>query len=380
MTHPHIRWEGLDEVSTHSRDGAPSPEESPGSAGSTEPRTGHAEDGEPTDGGHPSGPDGAGTRVPRLTQFSSLGSRGNAGRGPAAPRLGGSRPGGRPGPNGFGDGSAQSGGTDDSRSPGSVIPLFRARKRPGDSARRAGSRGALTVVGVVGLLAAGGVLLTLGLINRDHGSKAGAGSVTVAPDGRRGDVLDALTAPSVTPDGGTPSTRPDGSKEPAPSASSTSGGPSADASSPGPHTSPSAKTTAKAGATTQHKVPGVGVFSHASHRCIDVVGGKAVPGAGLMISDCSQSAAQHWTFTSGTMRTLGMCVQLRGGSTDDGTDLVLASCDGDAAQRFVLNSSHDLVSGLADKCADVRDNQTASGTRLQLWSCSGADNQKWSTL
>ena len=60
------------------------------------------------------------------------------------------------------------------------------------------------------------------------------------------------------------------------------------------------------------------------------------------------------------VRALGMCVQLASGSTADGTDLVLAACDGGAEQRFVLNSSHDLVSALADKCADVRDKQTAN--------------------
>ncbi|MGW5064223.1 ricin-type beta-trefoil lectin domain protein [Streptomyces sp. NPDC004096] len=122
------------------------------------------------------------------------------------------------------------------------------------------------------------------------------------------------------------------------------------------------------------------MFSHASDRCIDVVGGKAVQGARLMIWDCSTAAAsQHWEFkTDGTMRSLGMCVQLADGSTADGTDLQLAHCDGSPAQQFTLNSSHDLVSKLADKCTDVRDHGTTNGTRLQLWSCSGSDNQKWS--
>ncbi|WP_329295647.1 RICIN domain-containing protein [Streptomyces sp. NBC_01455] len=123
------------------------------------------------------------------------------------------------------------------------------------------------------------------------------------------------------------------------------------------------------------------VFSHASGRCIDVVDGKAVQGARLMISSCSPVAAsQRWVFASdGSMRGLGMCVQLADGSTADGTDVELARCNGGAVQRFTLNSHHDLVSGFADKCADVRDNGTANGTRLQLWSCAGTDNQKWST-
>ncbi|MER6687278.1 RICIN domain-containing protein [Streptomyces olivaceoviridis] len=153
-------------------------------------------------------------------------------------------------------------------------------------------------------------------------------------------------------------------------------------SAPSPKPSP---TTPKPATTTHHSsgssdtVPGVGIFSHDSGRCIDVVGGDAVRGAALEIWDCLGKASQRWTFPGdGTMRTLGMCVQLAGGSTDDGTPLVLADCNGGRAQQFRLNAAHDLVNSYADKCADVRDMQTANGTHLQLWSCGGTDNQKWS--
>ncbi|MFH8625913.1 ricin-type beta-trefoil lectin domain protein [Streptomyces vietnamensis] len=122
------------------------------------------------------------------------------------------------------------------------------------------------------------------------------------------------------------------------------------------------------------------VFSHASQRCIDLVGGKAAPGAALMIWDCSGSASQRWTFPSdGTMRALGLCAEVADGSTADGADLRMASCDGGAAQRITLNVRHDLAASQANKCLDVRDNLTSNGTRIQLWSCNGHDNQKWST-
>ncbi|MFJ4622385.1 ricin-type beta-trefoil lectin domain protein [Streptomyces sp. NPDC088812] len=121
------------------------------------------------------------------------------------------------------------------------------------------------------------------------------------------------------------------------------------------------------------------ILSHASQRCLDVVGGRPAAGAPLMIWDCSGSASQRWTFPSdGTMRTLGMCVELADGSTADGAGLRLAACDGGPAQRFELNHRHDVVSGLADKCADVVDGATGNGTRVQVWTCGGQDNQKWS--
>lgn len=87
-----------------------------------------------------------------------------------------------------------------------------------------------------------------------------------------------------------------------------------------------------------------------------------------MISTCSRNtASQHWVFASdGSLHGLRMCVQPAGGSIDDGTDLELARCNGSPQQEFTLNPRNDLVSGLADKCIDVRDNGTADGTRLQL--------------
>lgn len=67
-----------------------------------------------------------------------------------------------------------------------------------------------------------------------------------------------------------------------------------------------------------------------------------------------------------------------GASTADGTTVQLAHCNGGPAQQFRLNTRHDLVSVLADKCVDVRDKRTSNGARLQLWACAGTPNQKWS--
>ncbi|MEV7080007.1 ricin-type beta-trefoil lectin domain protein [Streptomyces sp. NPDC093516] len=237
--------------------------------------------------------------------------------------------------------------------------------------RREGLRGALGVVGVVGLLAVGGVALTLGLAHGGDDAAPADSSVPVNSTDDRADFSDGLgdlAAPSARASASAPGTTPDGSASPTATATGkASTGTAKDDEKP--HTK----------ATAQAPVSGVGVYSHASHRCIDIVGGKAVQGAPLMIWDCNGSASQHWTFTGGTMRSLGMCVQLAGGSTADGAGIELGACNGSANQKFILNSRHDLVSSLADKCTDVRDDKRANGTRLQLWSCSGTDNQKWSS-
>ncbi|WP_320782890.1 ricin-type beta-trefoil lectin domain protein [Streptomyces sp. CRN 30] len=306
-----------------------------------------------------------GDSLPRLTQFSSLGTRAASDgprEEPAAPRPV-PEPASRPAAKGrLGD----------------VL-----KRRPGDRARREGSRGALGVVGVVGLLSAGAVVLVLTLSGRDDGGQRDGASVSVGTDDYR--VEDV-----AEPDGGASA-----------SASAPHGGkPSKDPASPSADASPSAGGSASAKAAKDaEKVAGapaggasdsaeattaapseVSVRGHASQRCLAVVGGQPVAGTRLMIWDChDDSASQRWTFASdGTMRVLGMCVQLGHGSTADGAELRLAECDGGDTQQFELNHRHDIVSRLADKCADVQDGATANGARVQLWSCNGLDQQKWS--
>ncbi|MFJ2478530.1 ricin-type beta-trefoil lectin domain protein [Streptomyces sp. NPDC087659] len=136
--------------------------------------------------------------------------------------------------------------------------------------------------------------------------------------------------------------------------------------------------TATGGSRTA-SVPGVAMRSHASGRCISVVGGVGKDGSPLQISDCNGSASQKWQFMSdGTIRSMGLCMDLARASTLNGTVVQLATCNGGWAQKFRLNSAHDLVNVQADKCVDVKDAKTANGTRLQLWSCNGKDHQKWS--
>lgn len=332
------------------------PKRVPGSGKSVSSGSGPVQDGSTASGpaetrqGTP-GPRQA-SAVPRLSQISSLGSPRNSGRPQAADRRTGDDP---------------------------VVALEPATGRKG---RREGLRGALGVVGVVGLLAVAAVALTLGLVRGGDDSPRDDASVSVDSDGHGSDVTDALgdlSGPSAHASATESGKEPDSAKKPSKAASPRSSGESEASAKPDAGSPDSAENKAGSDSTASATAPGVSVSSHASGRCIDVVGGKAVQGAALMIWDCNGSAAQHWTFTGGTMRTLGMCVQLAGGSTDDGTDLQLASCNGSADQQFDLNVRSDLVNPLADKCTDVRDNQTANGSRLQLWSCSGGENQKWSS-
>ncbi|WP_329140486.1 ricin-type beta-trefoil lectin domain protein [Streptomyces sp. NBC_00670] len=126
--------------------------------------------------------------------------------------------------------------------------------------------------------------------------------------------------------------------------------------------------------------PGTTLYSHASHRCIEMVGHKGADGSPLEIWDCGKADWQKWDFRSdGTIRSMGLCMDVAWGSRENGAVIQLAVCSGNPAQQFRLNSSNDLVNPQADKCVDVKDQATGNGTRLQLWDCNGQDNQKWST-
>lgn len=126
--------------------------------------------------------------------------------------------------------------------------------------------------------------------------------------------------------------------------------------------------------------PGTTLYSHASHRCIEMVGHRGADGSPLEIWDCGKADWQKWDFRSdGTIRSMGLCMDVAWGSRENGAVIQLAVCSGNPAQQFRLNSSNDLVNPQADKCVDVKDQATGNGTRLQLWDCNGQDNQKWST-
>jgi hypothetical protein len=118
------------------------------------------------------------------------------------------------------------------------------------------------------------------------------------------------------------------------------------------------------------------IYGDASHRCIDVAGGRAVNGNYTQMWDCrSGLPQQQWSFVNGTLRSMGMCLTASGSSS--GAALVIQSCNGGSAQLFRHTSANDIVHSGTSQCVDVKDQKTAAGTRLQLWKCNGQANQKW---
>ncbi|MDN3357298.1 RICIN domain-containing protein [Actinomadura sp. DC4] len=118
------------------------------------------------------------------------------------------------------------------------------------------------------------------------------------------------------------------------------------------------------------------LLGNASHRCIDIAGGRAVNNNYTQIWDCRSGLPQQkWTFVNGTMRSMGMCLTTTGSSA--GSALVVQSCNGGSAQLFRHTSANDIVHSGTNKCVDARGDKTAAGTRLQIYTCNGYNNQKW---
>jgi hypothetical protein len=69
-------------------------------------------------------------------------------------------------------------------------------------------------------------------------------------------------------------------------------------------------------------------------QCLTAV--SNTDGAAVTIQTCTESAAQQWTFTGGTIQTLGnKCLDVPGGSNADGTKLQIWTCTAnDPNQRF----------------------------------------------
>ncbi|XVV16095.1 protein kinase domain-containing protein [Actinoplanes sp. CA-131856] len=180
---------------------------------------------------------------------------------------------------------------------------------------------------------------------------APAAGVPAAPAGTQGAAAPAGTAAPAA-DGGTTTTAP--------------------AAAPAATTKPAAikAPVATQAPATHTTAPGIEVWNHETHTCLD---GR---GSAVQLWACDSSDAQRFDFRSdGTMRVRGWCVRLDG--SGNGARLVLAGCDGSSAQKFDLNVRNDLVSLKVDKCVDVPDGNPGNGVPAQIWDCAGTDNQKW---
>lgn len=74
------------------------------------------------------------------------------------------------------------------------------------------------------------------------------------------------------------------------------------------------------------------------------------------------------------------CVDVRASGTADGTVVQLYTCATGVAQTWTVNAPTDtgtIVNPNSGKCLDVSGGGTADGTAVQIWTCNGSGAQQW---
>ncbi|MFI6316711.1 carbohydrate-binding protein [Nonomuraea sp. NPDC050556] len=112
-------------------------------------------------------------------------------------------------------------------------------------------------------------------------------------------------------------------------------------------------------------------------KCLDARNGASADGTVVQIYGCNNTAAQTWSRTGQTFRTLGKCLDVSGAGTADGTKIQLWTCNNTGAQNWVPQSNGTLLNPNSGKCMDVSGANPADSTPVILWTCHTGSNQKW---
>jgi hypothetical protein len=116
-----------------------------------------------------------------------------------------------------------------------------------------------------------------------------------------------------------------------------------------------------------------------SGRCVGVPNASQSNGTQVQLGDCSPSAGQRWTYTSGKQLMVygGKCLDAFGQGSSNGTAVIIWDCQGQANQQWNVNSNGTITGVQSGLCLDAYGAGTANGTKIILWSCGGASNQQW---
>ncbi|QMU76130.1 glycoside hydrolase family 27 protein [Streptacidiphilus sp. PB12-B1b] len=123
------------------------------------------------------------------------------------------------------------------------------------------------------------------------------------------------------------------------------------------------------------------LVSPASGRCLDDPNATTTPGTTQEVWDCHHGQNQEWTYTGGTLQTLGMCLDAFNQGTTAGTYVDLYTCNGQTNQQWKLNGNGTITGVQSGLCLDVRGGgDSGDGTPVEIWTCNGGSNQQWSRV
>lgn len=136
--------------------------------------------------------------------------------------------------------------------------------------------------------------------------------------------------------------------------------------------------------------------------CIDVSGGSDTNGAHVNIYYCSPGSGNKWYFGSGPPPTpappsipkcsggkgvvqyfqldqdTSKCIDIVGGKAVNGAGVQIWGCNGQQNQKFIWCSDGRIVSAINDQmCLDVPGGDPSKAWNLQMWQCNGGRGQYW---
>jgi len=100
----------------------------------------------------------------------------------------------------------------------------------------------------------------------------------------------------------------------------------------------------------------------------------------VTITPCSDSAAQAWTVSGGSVKIFGnKCLDVPNGSTTNGVKMQIYTCfAGNTNQQFTVTADERIAWTNKGECLDLTNGSTSPGTPAQLWACTdGNENQVW---
>lgn len=115
-------------------------------------------------------------------------------------------------------------------------------------------------------------------------------------------------------------------------------------------------------------------------KCLQSQNGN-VNGSPVVITDCTDSVDQQFTFQNGALTLYGgtMCLDVTNGANVDGTKLQIWQCySGSTNQQWYWTTDNHLAWTNQGKCLDLTDGSQTNGNQVQIYDCTGGNaNQIW---
>jgi len=112
-------------------------------------------------------------------------------------------------------------------------------------------------------------------------------------------------------------------------------------------------------------------------RCVDDNGNSAALRTKIQIWQCTNGAAQQWSFSGGELKHGSMCANAKG-TGRSGSPVILWRCTGSGNETWTHKTDGEYILRATGLCLDDPAYSTKNGTQLAVYICKDSSNQRWS--